>query len=152
MIVSQLLPFLVHLLTAVVAVAVALVLATVHIFSDFNAPSFLGVLLLVGGLIIWILWKMAQLAGWTARKFNSRSQTLRNKMDKFPPAEDHHKRLEKMGFGFTPPQGFYYLTPRGKKAVLRVFLFRAFPLTYFWLRQRGWASELWVAPDDEPAR
>jgi hypothetical protein len=116
----QLMAFLVHLITVIAALAAALVLAAVQIFYEFNAPDFLGVLVLVGGLAIWLLWKMAQLVGWTARKFNSRSQTLRNKMDKFPPAEDRHKRLEKLGLGFTPPPGFYYLTPKGKKAVLRV--------------------------------
>ena len=91
-----LVPFLVHLITAIVAVAVALLLAAVRIFYEFNAPGLLGVLVLVGALAIWLMWKMAQLVGWTARKFNSRSQTLRNKMDKFPPAEDRHKRLEEV--------------------------------------------------------
>jgi hypothetical protein len=88
---------------------------------------------------------MAQLVGWTARKFNSRSQTLRIKMDRIGRSDtkDIHKRLFEQ-FGIAPPPGFYYLTPKGKKALLRVVLFRAFPLTYFWLLRRGWVSELWA--------
>jgi hypothetical protein len=141
-------PFLVHLITVVVALAVALVAEAVRFFYEFNAPDFLGVLVLVGGLAIWFLWQIAKLVGWTARKFNSRSQMLRNKMHRVgrPYAEDIHKRLFEE-YDIAPPPGFYYLTPKGKKAVLRVVLFRAFPLTHFWLLRRGWVSALWTTRD-----
>ena len=37
-----------------------------------------------------------------------------------------------------------YLNSKGAKAPLRVFLYRMFPRTYFWLLGRGWVSELWA--------
>jgi len=36
-----------------------------------------------------------------------------------------------------------FLNSKGKNAPVRVFLYRAFPRTYFWLLERGWVSELW---------
>ena len=138
----QLMPFLIHLITVIVAVAVALVLAAVRIFFGFNAPGFFGVLFLAGGLAICFLWQISKLIGWAARKFNSRSQTLRKKVDRFPPAEDLHKRMLE-NWGIAPPSDFFYLTSKGKKAPVRVSMFRAFPLTHFWLRRKGCVSELW---------
>lgn len=36
-----------------------------------------------------------------------------------------------------------YLNSQGKKASVRVFLYRMFPRTYLWFRRKGWVSELW---------
>lgn len=37
-----------------------------------------------------------------------------------------------------------YLNSKGTKAPVRVFLYRMFPRTYFWLLEKGWVSELWM--------
>lgn len=36
-----------------------------------------------------------------------------------------------------------FLNSKGEEAPVRVFLYRMFPRTYFWLRRKGWVSELW---------
>jgi hypothetical protein len=37
-----------------------------------------------------------------------------------------------------------HLNSKGAKAPVKVFLYRMFPRTYFWLLGKGWVSELWV--------
>jgi hypothetical protein len=37
-----------------------------------------------------------------------------------------------------------YLNSEGKRSPVRVFLYRLFPRTYFWLRRKDWVSELWI--------
>jgi hypothetical protein len=47
-----------------------------------------------------------------------------------------------------------YLNSKGEKAPLKVFFFRVFPQTYFFLLRKGWISELWqtAAPTSERQR
>lgn len=72
------------------------------------------------------------------RKFGKTLDGFKQALDKLGQGTMSRSQVLRLSLMWT------YLNSKGAKAPARVFLYRMFPRTYFWLLGKGWVSELWV--------